>query len=126
MNALQGQHHAVNQEISRLTAENQQLRQTGSPLLAEIETLVGQAVLTAISNANSRSNERHSLVDIRGLGKLLSKENLQSSLSGSRKTAGFLIAACGSAFWPLGGRGENVITNEAIDRQFGPFGAEPI
>ena len=29
MNTLQGQHHALNQEISRLTAENQQFKQAG-------------------------------------------------------------------------------------------------
>ena len=69
MNTLQGQQHALNQEISRLTAENQQFRQAGSPGLAEIATAVGQAVQTAISNANPRSSERQSLVDIKGLGK---------------------------------------------------------
>ena len=57
MKSLQGQHHAMNQEISRLTAENQQFRQAGSPGLAEIATTVGQAVQTAISNANPRPNE---------------------------------------------------------------------
>ena len=70
-NTLQGQHHALNQEISRLTAENQQLTQAGSPGVAEIATTVGQAVQTAISNANPRSNERQSLVDIRSLWKPL-------------------------------------------------------
>ena len=44
MNTLQGQQHALNQEISRLTLENQQFRQAGSPGLAEIATAVGQAV----------------------------------------------------------------------------------
>ena len=69
MNTLQKQHHALNQEISRLTLGNQQLRQTGSPGLAEIATTVGQAVQTSISNANPRSSERQNLVDIKGLGK---------------------------------------------------------
>ena len=69
MNTLQGQHHASNQEISMLTAENLQFRQAGSPGLAEIASTVGQAVQTAISNANPRSNEGQSLVDIKVLGK---------------------------------------------------------
>ena len=69
MNTLQGQQHAVNQEILRLTAENQKFRQAGSPGLPEIATAVGQAVPAAISNANPRSSERQSLVDIKGLGK---------------------------------------------------------
>ena len=45
------------------------------------------------------------------------------------KTSGFLIAAFGSAFWPVIEWVEdqdNVITNEALDRQFGPIGAEPV
>ena len=57
------------QEISRLTAGSQQFRQAGSPGLAEIATADGQAVQKAISNANPRSSERLSLVDIKGLGK---------------------------------------------------------
>ena len=69
MNALQGQHHALNQEISRLTAESQQFRQAVSPGLAEIATTVGQAVQTAVSTANPRSNERQSLVGHQGVGK---------------------------------------------------------
>ena len=58
MITLQGQHHALNQEILRVTAENQQLRQAGSPGLAEIAIALGQAVQTAISNTNPRTNER--------------------------------------------------------------------
>ena len=69
MNTLQGQQHALNQEISRMTAENQQSRQDGSSGLAEIATAVGQAVQRAISHANPRSSERQSPVDIEGLGK---------------------------------------------------------
>ena len=52
------------------TAENQQFRQTGSPGLADIAFAVGQAVQTAVSNANTPSSERQSLVDTRGLWKL--------------------------------------------------------
>ena len=40
-----------------------------------------------------------------------------------------MIAACGSAFWPVIEWVEdhdNVITNEPLDRQFGPTGAEPV
>ena len=69
VNTLQGQQHALNQEMSRLTAENLKFRQAGSPGLAEIASTVGQAVHTAISNANPRSNERQRLIDIKGLGK---------------------------------------------------------
>ena len=54
MNTLQRQQHALNQEILRLTAENQQFRQAGSPGLAGIATAAGQAVQTATSNANPR------------------------------------------------------------------------
>ena len=43
-----GQQHVLNQEISRLTAENQQFRNVGSPRLGEI------AVQTAISSENPR------------------------------------------------------------------------
>ena len=68
-NTLQGHHDALNQEISRLTADNQQFRQAGSPGLAEIATTVVQAVQTSISNANPRSNEPQSVVDIKSLGK---------------------------------------------------------
>ena len=45
-----------------------------------------------------------------------------------RKTTGFLIAAYGSASQPVTEWVEdqdNVITNEALDRQFGSVGAEP-
>ena len=48
VNTLQGRHHVLNQEISRLTAENQQFRQAGSPGLVEIVTTFGQAVQTWI------------------------------------------------------------------------------
>ena len=44
-NTLQGQQHALNQEISRLTSENQQFRQAGSRRLAEIATAAGQRFL---------------------------------------------------------------------------------
>ena len=70
MNTFQGQRHALNQEISRLNAENQQFRHGGSPELAETATAVVQAVRTAISNASPRQNERQSVVDTKGLGKL--------------------------------------------------------
>ena len=47
----------------------------------------------------------------------------------AQEDAEFLIAACGSAFGPVIEWVEdqdNVITNEALDRQFGPIGAEPV
>ena len=130
MNTLQGQHHALNHEISRLTAENQQFRQAGSPGLAEIATTVGQAVQTAISNANPRSNERQSLVDFKGLGKPPMFNGESSKFTEwLRKTTGFLIAAYRSAFPPVIEWVEdqdNATPNEALDRQFGPMGAERI
>ena len=55
---LHGQQHALNQEISRFTAENLQFRQAGSPGLTEMATTLGKAAQTAISGANPRSNER--------------------------------------------------------------------
>ena len=92
MNTLQGQHHDLNQEISRLTAENQQFRQAGSPGLAEIATTVGQAVQTAISNANTRSNERQRLVDIKGFGKpLMFEGESEKFIEWPNKTTGVLI-----------------------------------
>ena len=127
MNTLQGQHHALNQEIS--TAENQQFRLAGSPGLAEIATTVGQAVQAAIWNANPRPKERQSLVDIGGFGKPpMFKGECSKFTEWLRKTPGFLIAADGSAFWPViewVKDQDNVITNEALDRQIGPKGAEP-
>ena len=50
MSTLQGQQHALNQEISRLTAENQQFRNADPPGLAVSKTAVG------LSNANPRQN----------------------------------------------------------------------
>ena len=101
----------MNQEISGLTAENLQFRQAGSPGLAE--ATVGQTVQTAISNANPRSNERHSLVDNKGLGKPPMIKESSTFTEWLKMTTGFLIAACGSAY-------------EALDRQCGPTGAEPV
>ena len=56
LNTLQGQQYALKQEISRLTAENQQFRNAGSPGLAEIASAVERAVQTAMANANPRTN----------------------------------------------------------------------
>ena len=69
MKTLQKQQHALNQEISRLTAEKQWFRNAGYPGLAESAREVGQAVQTAVTNANPRTNERPNLVDIKGPGK---------------------------------------------------------
>ena len=95
--------------------------------LAEIATAVGQAVQTAISNAGQMNDKVW--LRSKALGNLQrSKENLRDTLS-VRKTTGFMTAACGSAFWPVIERVEdqdNVITNEALDRQFGPIDAEPV
>ena len=47
----------------------------------------------------------------------------------AREDTGFLIAACGSVFRLVIECVEdqdNVVTNEALDRQFGPMGAEPV
>ena len=46
-----------------------------------------------------------------------------------RKTTGFLTSACGSAFWPVIEWVEDpdiIVTNEALDPQLGPLGAEPV
>ena len=108
---------------SRLTAENQQFRQAASPA-------VGQAVQTAISNANPRSSERQSLVDIKGLEKPPTfKEESARFTEWLRKTTGFLMAAYGSAVRPVIEWVEdqdNIFTNEALDQQFGPLGAETV
>ena len=81
----------MNSEMSRLTAENQQFRNAGSPELAEIAAAVGQAVQTAISNANPRTNERQGLVDSKGLGKtsILPRKKVQDSPSGSGRPQSF-------------------------------------
>ena len=46
-----------------------------------------------------------------------------------RKTTGSLIAANCSAFWPViewVEEQDNAITNEALEQQFGPLGAQPV
>ena len=60
------------------------------------------SVQTAMTNANTRTNERQSLFDIKGLGKppMLKCESVKFA-EWLRKTTGFLIAACGSVFRPL-------------------------
>ena len=93
-------------------------------------TAVGQAVQTAFSDSNPGSSERQSLVDIKGLGKPPTFQGESSKFTEwLRKTTGFLIAAYGSAFRPVIEWVEdqvNVNTNEALDRQFGPRGTEPV
>ena len=49
--------HALNQQISRLTAENQQFRQTGLPGLAEIATAARQAATTAKCTSESTRHQ---------------------------------------------------------------------
>ena len=93
MSTLQGQQHALYQKITRLSALNQQFRNAGSPGLAEIATEVGQAVQTAMAIASTRSNERQSLVDIKGLIGWVEDQ-------------------------------DNVITNNALEPQFGPLSEE--
>ena len=103
VNTLQGQQHASNQEISKLTSQNQQFRHGGSPGLVETATEVGQAVQTAISNANPRSSQRQSFGGIKGLG----------------KPPTFRGESARFTKFPASGR-------EALDQQFGPLGAEPV
>ena len=130
MNRVQGKQHSLNQEISRLTAENQQYRQAGSPGLAEIATAVGQSVQIAISNANPRPSERQSLVDIKGLGKPPKFKGESARVTDwLRKTTGFLIAAYGSAFRPVIEWVEDqddIVTNDALEQQFGSLSYEPV
>ena len=113
-----------------MTAESLQFRQAGSPGLAETATTVGQAVQTALSDANPRSSERQFLVDIKGFGTPPTTKGESSKFTGwLRKTTGLLSAACGSASWPVIERVEDqdtIITNEALDRQFRPKGAGPV
>ena len=126
MNTLQGQQHALIEEISRLTAENQQFRQAGSPGLAEIATAVGQAVQTAVSDMHPRLSERRSVVDFNGLGKPPTFKGESSRVTEwLRKTMGLLIASYGSAFGPVIEWVEHqdfTTTNEALNQQFGPLG----
>ena len=121
MNTLQGQQHALKQEILRLTAENQQFRNAGSPGLAEIATVVEQAVQTAMANTNQRTKERLSLVDNKGLGKTkVFKEESARFTKWLKRTMVILIAAYGSAVWPVIEWAEdqdNVITNDALEQQ---------
>ena len=99
----------MTQKISRLTAE----KPTGR---------------TAISNTNPRQNERQSLVDIEDLGKPPMFKG-DARFAEWLRTTRFLIAVYGSAFRPViewVGDQDSAITNEALDRLFGPVGAEPI
>ena len=92
MNTLQGQQHALNREILRSAAENRQISQAGPPGLSEIATTVGQAVQTAIFNANP--NEGQCLVDNKGPGKPpMFKGESSKFTEWRRKTSGFLVAA---------------------------------
>ena len=57
------------------------------------------------------------------------RDTLQTFTEWLRKTTGFLIAACGSFFrtaieWV--DDQDNVITNNALDQQFGPLGEKPV
>ena len=80
MNTLQGQQHALDQEISRLTAGNQQFRQAVAhqgwrrPRL-QLDKQFRQRFLMR----TPRSSERQSLVDIKGLGK---PPNVQGKICG--------------------------------------------
>ena len=75
------------------------------------------------------SNERQSSVD-KGLGKPPTIKGESARFNEwLKKTTEFLIAAYGSAFRPVIEWAEdqdNVITNEALDRQLGPISAEPV
>ena len=125
---VQRQQHALNQEIAMLIAEKQKFRQFASSGLAGILTAVRQAVQRAISNANPRSSERQSLVDIRGLGKPPTYKGESAHLHLLEETTGFLIVAHGSAFGPVIESVEDqdkVVTNESLEQQFGPLGSEP-
>ena len=92
MNTLQGQQHALNQEITRLTAENQESSQAGSPRLAEIATAVGQEVQTAIFFLIRTRDQLNDKVwsTLKVWGDLQrSRENLRESPSGSGDHGGF-------------------------------------
>ena len=105
MTTVQGQQHAFNQEISRLTTENQQFRQ------------------------RFRMRTHDQVIDKVWSTPPTSKGESARFTEWLRKTTGFLIAAYSSTFRPVvewvEGQG-NIITNEALDKQFGPLGAEPV
>ena len=129
-NTLQGQQHALNRKVTRLTAENRQFRNAGSPGPTEIATAVGTAFRTGTASANTGSNERQGPVDIKGLGKppVFNGEAARFT-QWRRKTTGFLITAYGSAFRPVIEWVEdqdNVTTNDELERQFGPVSDGPV
>ena len=82
--------------------------------------------LQATASANTRSHERQSIVDIKGLGKpSLFKENAARFAEWLRKTTGFFIAAFGSAVRPMIESVEDQdITNNEREHQFGPLSDE--
>ena len=111
-------------------AENQQFRKADSAGLVEIASAVRHAVQTAMANANLRTNERQSLVDVKGVGKPPMFKGASARFTERlRKTTGFLIAAWGSAFRPVIEWLEdqdNVITNDALEQQFGLLSGETV
>ena len=110
--------------ISRLAAEKTTV-QTGW-----LARTGGDCDCSAISDANPRSSERQSLVDIRGLGKTPTfKGESARFIQRLRKTTGVLIAAYSSAFRPVIEWVEdpdNLITNDALEQRFGPLSEEPV
>ena len=118
---MQGQQHALNQKISMLTAENQQFRNAGSPRLTEIATALEQQFNQRWQKqAHEQMNVRFRWTS-RVLGKPHSfKGNMQDLASGS--------VFC-SAFRPVTEWTEdqdNVITNDALEQQFGLLSDEPV
>ena len=124
MNMLRGQQHAISRLAAEINVQTGWLTRTGG----DCDLQLGQAVQTAISSANPRwerttKSGRHQ--------RSWATSNVQDRISTEclRKTTGFLIAAYGSAFWPVIEWVEdqdNVITNEALDQPFGPQGAKPV
>ena len=89
MNTLQGQQHALNQEISRLTVENQQFRQAGQGwrrLRLQLDKQFRQRFPTrTLGQINDKVWSTS-----KALGNLrCSRENLRNSLSELRKTTIF-------------------------------------
>ena len=133
---MRSQQGAMAQEIQRLIAENQVLRQavTGPPPgVAEIANAVGQAVQMAMANATAAAGQPaapRSLIDVKGLGKPpIFKGDGPRFNEWLRKATGFVIAAFGSTFRPVIEWVEDqdsTITDKDVDDQFGDTGHEPV
>ena len=127
MNTSQGQPHALNPEISRLTSETNSsdrlAHQNWRRLRLQWDKQFKQRVpMPCRDKMSARVLSTSSVLE----NLQLFKENLRDS---QRKTTGFLIAAYGSSFRPVTEWVEdqdNVITHDALEQQFGPLSEEGV